>query len=96
MTGTEGLNAGEMRIRLRIGCWFRAGGVPVEPIVGRAKNIEFYGRIPEPVSRGKRISNWLLKRRVTNADERKAGRPMEAVHRPEPNVISRVALAALF
>ena len=84
---TEASNAGATQIPPHTGCWFREGGVLVEPTAGQVKNIESYGRTPEPVSHGKRISNWLLKRGVTNADQRKGGRPMQAAYRPEPNVI---------
>src|SRR5258707_2186307 len=62
MMGTAGLSAGATQIPPHTACWFRVGGVPVEPTAGQVKNIESYGRTPEPVSHGKRISNWLLKR----------------------------------
>src|ERR1700751_3548472 len=96
MMATEASNAGATQIPPHTGCWFRVGGVLVEPTGGQVKNIESYGPTPEPGSHGKRISNWLLNGGVTNADQRKGGRPMQAAHRPEPNVISRIALARLF
>src|SRR5260370_38450581 len=96
MMAAEASNAGVKRILPHTGCWFRVGGVPVEPTAGQAKNTESYGPTPEHVSHGKRISNWLLKRGATNEDQRKGGRPMQAAYRPKPNVISRIALAALF
>src|ERR1700733_4886951 len=75
MMGTADLSAGATQIPPHTACWFRVGGVPAEPTAGQVKNIESYGRTPEPVSHGKRVSNWLLKRgRRMQTKEKEAGR----------------------
>src|SRR5260221_10945723 len=65
MTGRVGLSAGATRILLRIDCWFHVDGVLAERTVEQVKHIASYGRIREPVFRGRMISNGSPKPGVT-------------------------------
>jgi len=63
---------------------------PGKPTVGQArKHRVLLGGTPEPVSHGKRISNWLLKERGGRMQtKRKGGRPMQAALPPKTKTLS--------
>src|SRR5258708_3006602 len=87
-------NAGVMRILPAIGCWFRGDAARAERTPRQGRYIACSGPTPEPEFLGRRISNWWLKRRSKNADDKKSGRPMQAACRQKPrNDVSRHTVA---